>query len=97
MLLIGSDVDVISQKYNDFGFKIANLNTGIVLATFLALKDSVFCEDNFEFIEKFDENYIVNQTGMSLKNIIINLIIGVKKWLMIFAILQKINWIMTTF
>ena len=79
LLLIGSDVDVISQKYNDFGFKIANLNTGIVLATFLALKDSVFCEDNFEFIEKFDENYIVNQTGMSLKNIIINLIIGVKK------------------
>ena len=36
-LLLGNDTDIIAEKYNDFSFKIANLNNGILLSNLMSL------------------------------------------------------------
>ncbi|MGM0122887.1 hypothetical protein IGI37_000253 [Enterococcus sp. AZ194] len=77
-LLLASNVDYIETKYHDFGFKIANLNTGVQLATLLSIKQSEEIKA-IKFIENYDEASIQNAIGASMSKIIFNAVVEVTK------------------
>lgn len=77
-LILASNVDFIESKYHDFGFKIANLNTGVQLATFLSMKKPEEVKQ-INFIEKYDEAALKNAIGASMNKIIFNAVMEVTK------------------
>lgn len=80
IILIGSDVDIIAEKYREFGFKVANLNSGVVLATLVALKHTLFANSELLFMNSFDEKNITKALGVNMSNIIINQGVGIKNY-----------------
>jgi hypothetical protein len=74
-LILASNVDYIESKYHDFGFKIANLNTGVQLATLLSIKQAV----EVKFIENYDEVAILKAIGAGMNKIIFNAVMEVTK------------------
>lgn len=79
ILLLGSNIDVISKKYGDFSFKVANLNMGVLLATIGLFSNSNYSEKlSVDLFHIYDEEDIKKTIGMHLVNIIFNIGIGVK-------------------
>lgn|GEM_PF-6295891 len=71
-IILGSNVDTISEKYGDFGFKVANLNMGVQLATFLMLKNAISQNCSLELISISNEEKLKSLAGMELVNIMFN-------------------------
>lgn len=77
-LILASNVDYIETKYHDFSFKIANLNTGVQLATLFSIKKPAkVCQ--FNVINHFEEADIKEALGISMNKVIINAILEVEK------------------
>lgn len=77
-IIMGSNVDTISEKYGEFGFKVANLNTGVQIATFLLLKHELSQNCNLELVPIKGEEQLKKLVGMDLVNILFNYGIEVK-------------------
>lgn len=73
--LIGNDVDIIAEKYDEFSFKIANLNTGILLSHMLSL--SQYTNIQIKVHTQFNEKAILHLLGIELSNEIINFVLEV--------------------
>jgi len=74
-LIISSDVDTIVAKYADFGFKIANLNSGVCLSNILTLAHKE--EIKLKVLTSFDEAKILELLGVERSNEIINFVLEV--------------------
>lgn len=75
LIILGSDTDIIAKKYSDFAFKLANLNTGILLSQILSINAELNLD--LEFISSYDEVHIREMIGIKYSNEIFNYIIGV--------------------
>ncbi|MGE7917636.1 cytoplasmic protein [Viridibacillus sp. NPDC093762] len=73
--LLGNDVDIIAEKYNDFSFKISNLNTGILLSNLLSL--SQYADVQLKVHTHFHEQAILHLLGIERSNEIINFVVEV--------------------
>ncbi|EGQ2810851.1 hypothetical protein FZ611_05715 [Staphylococcus pseudintermedius] len=78
IILLGNDIDMIAKKYGHFGFNVANLNTGVMFATFMSLKNDVFLNDKITFSKSYEEKILKKRFGVPLSNMVINMCIGVK-------------------
>lgn len=74
-LLLGNDTDIIAEKYNDFSFKIANLNNGILLSNLMSL--SKIADVQLKVHTRFDEKAILHLLGIERSNEIINFVVEV--------------------
>ncbi|MFL0584951.1 nitroreductase family protein [Solibacillus silvestris] len=74
-LLIGSDVDIIAEKYSEFSFKIANLNSGVCLSNILTLAHIE--ETKMNVITSFNEEKILELIGVERSNETINFVLEV--------------------
>lgn len=77
-IVLGNNVDLISEKYSDFGFKIANLNIGVQLASLLSITN-INNGYQISYINQFDENKISDAAGSQLSNFIFNIVLEVSK------------------
>lgn len=73
--IIANDTDLISQKYENFSFKIANLNTGVMLSQLFSIRK--YFELNCRMITQFNEREILNLLGIKKSNEVVNFIIEV--------------------
>lgn len=78
MILIGSNIDTISEKYGDFSFKIGNLNLGVVLATYALVREAYKEKITTQLRNIPNEVVIKSQLGMELTNLLFEFGIGVK-------------------
>lgn len=74
-LIIGSDVDTIANKYAEFGFKIANLNSGVCLSNILTLAHIEGTKMNV--LTSFDEAKMLELLGIERSNELINFVLEV--------------------
>lgn len=78
IILMGSNIDTIAEKYGDFSFKIGNLNLGVILATYALIKDSFKEKFKLQLLAIPSESLIRNHLGMELTNVLFKYGIGVK-------------------
>jgi hypothetical protein len=76
LIIVGNDVDIISKKYGDFGFKVANLNSGVMLSQILSVNQDI--KLHLDFLSHFDEIDILKMLGIKTTNEIVSFIIGVE-------------------
>jgi hypothetical protein len=74
-ILFGNDVDLIAKKYGDFGFKLANLNCGIMLSQVVSI--TTYLKLKLEYLSNYEEAQLRKMLGIKTTNEIINFIVGV--------------------
>lgn len=76
MLIVpASDADMIGSKYNDFSFKVANLNLGVLLSQFATAAQVAGVRYNV--VTRFDEKLLLELFGVKTTNELINYVIEV--------------------
>ena len=75
LLVPASDVDMIGSKYNDFSFKVANLNLGVLLSQFVS---AARVQDiGYNVVTRFDERKLLELFGVKTTKELINYVIEV--------------------
>lgn len=75
LVVPASDVDMIGSKYNDFSFKVANLNLGVLLSQFATAAQVTGVRYNV--VTRFDEKKLLELFGIKTTNELINYVIEV--------------------
>ena len=72
-----SDISVIASKYNDFAFKVANLNLGVTLSYILEKVRS--CNISIDILFEFDEEQLLKCFSTTNNVESIGYAVGIKK------------------